>query len=69
MINVVNRMIDPASVNVDKAIDIGTRQMEEFERKLSDGFYDSIAMKVKTMAVTKKSVKVAGNKVSLFTPK
>ena len=62
-------MIGPASVNVDKAIDIGTRQMEEFERKLSDGFYDSIAMKVKTMAVTKKSVKVAGNKVSLFTPK
>ena len=37
--------------------------MEEFERKLPDGFYDSIPMKVETMAVTKKSVKVADSKV------
>ena len=37
--------------------------MEEFERKLPDSFYDSIAMKVETMVVTKKSVKVAGKKV------
>ena len=63
IINVVNGMIGPSSVNVDEAIDIGTRQMEEFERKLPDGFYDSIPMKVETMAVTKKSVKVADSKV------
>lgn len=47
-------------MNVDKAIDIGTRQMEEFERKLPEGFYQ---MKVETMAVTKKSIKVGDNKV------
>ena len=35
IINVVNRMIFPSSVNVDKTIDIG---MEEFERKLLDSF-------------------------------
>ena len=37
--------------------------MEEFERKLPDGFYDSTPMKVETMAMTKKSVKVADSKV------
>ena len=63
IINVVNRMIGPSSVNVDETIDIGTRQMEEFESKLPDGFYDSIPMNVETMAVTKKSVKVADSKV------
>jgi len=50
-INVVNGMIGPPSVNVDETIDIGTRQMEEFKRKLPDGFY-SILMKFETMAVT-----------------
>ena len=54
IINVVNGMIGPLSVNFDETIDIGTRQMEEFKRKLPDGFY-SIPMKVKTMAVTRKS--------------
>ena len=63
IINVVNGMIGPSSVNVDETIDIGTRQMEEFESKLPDGFYDSIPMNVETMAVTKKSVKVADSKV------
>ena len=52
-----------SSVNVDKAIDIGIRQMKEFEKKLQDGFYDSIPMKVETMAATKKSLKVGDSKV------
>jgi len=37
---------------INEAIDIGRRQMEEFERKLPDGFYDSILTKVETMALT-----------------
>jgi len=45
IINVVNGMIGLVFVNDDVAIDIGRRQMEEFERKLLDGFYDSIPMK------------------------
>ena len=63
IINIVNGMIGPSSVNVDKAIDIGTRQMKEFERKLPDNFYESIPMKVMTMAATKKSLKMGDSKV------
>ena len=43
---------DESSVNVDKTIDIGIRQMKDFEKNLPDGFYDSIPMKVVTMAAT-----------------
>ena len=46
IINVVNGTIGPSSVCVDKAIEVGTRQMKEFERKLPDGFYESIPMKI-----------------------
>ena len=63
IINVVNGMIGPSSVSVDKAIEVGTRQMKEFERKLPDGFYESIPMKIETMAAMKKSLKVGDNKV------
>ena len=62
IINIVNGMIGPSSVNIDKAIDIGTRQMKEFERKLPDNFYESIPMKVTTMAATKKSLKMGDSK-------
>ena len=41
-INVVTRRIAPASVNVDKAIEIGTRELEQFERELPQGFKKSI---------------------------
>ena len=34
-------------------INIGITQMKEFEKKLPDGFYGSIPVKVKTMAATK----------------
>lgn len=40
IINVAKGMIGPPSVNIDKAIDIGTQQIKEFERKLLDGFYE-----------------------------
>ena len=63
IINVVNGMTGPSSVNVDKTIEAGTRHMKEFERKLTDGFYESIPMKIETMAATKKSLKVGDNKV------
>jgi len=53
IINVVNGMIGPAFVNVDEVIDIGRRQMKEFERKLPDGFYDSIPTKFETISQSK----------------
>ncbi len=52
-----------SSVNVDKAVDIGTTQMKEFEEKFPDGFYETISLKVETMAITKKSFKVGDSKV------
>ena len=55
-------MIGPSSVSIHKAIEVGTRQMKEFERKLPDDFYESIPMKIETMAATKKSLKVGDNK-------
>ena len=57
IINVVNGMIGPSSVNVDKTIDIGIRQMKDFEKNLPDGFYDSIPMKVVTMAQQRSHLK------------
>ena len=63
IINIVNGMIGPSSVNVDEAIDIGTRKMKEFEESLPDGFYETISMKVETMAITKKSFRVGDSKV------
>ena len=63
IINIVNGMIGPSSVNVDEAIDIGTRQMKEFEESLPDGFYETISKKVETMAITKKSFRVGDSKV------
>ena len=62
IINVVNGMIRPSSVRVDKAIEDGIRQMKEFEKKLPDGFYESIPMKIETMAATKNSLKMGDNK-------
>ena len=63
VINVVTGRIAPSSVNIDKVLDISTRQMNEFERKLPDGCYDTIKKEVETMAVTKKSSKMGEHKV------
>ena len=62
-INVVTQRIAPGSVNVDKAIEIGTRELEQFERKLPQGFYDTIPKRVATIAVKKKSLIVGETKV------
>lgn len=42
IINVLNGGTAPTAVNVDKAVEIGTRRMEEFERKLPQRSYDTI---------------------------
>ena len=50
------------SVNVNKAVDICTRQMHEFQKKLPGGYYDTISKKVQTMAAMKKSINVGVRK-------
>ena len=55
--------IAPSSVNVDKAVDIGTKQLKEFESNLPGGFHDTISMRVVTMLLMKKSIDVGDKKV------
>ena len=51
--NVVSGRVGPLSVNVDTVIEIGTNQMEEFEKKLPQGFYNKIEKQVQAMAIVK----------------
>ncbi len=46
-----------------QVIDIGMKQMMEFESKLPQGFYDTIEKKVVSMAASKKSIKLGEHKV------
>lgn len=50
--DIVNGSTAPSSENVDKPIEIDTRQMEEFKRKLPQRFHDITPKKIQTMAVT-----------------
>ena len=45
-VNIVTDKISPAVVNVDKSLQIGRTQMDQFERSLPDGFYSPISKKV-----------------------
>ena len=57
LVNIVSGRVAPAIVNVDNAVDIGTKQMELTEKSWSVGFYGPISKKVITMDVTRKHVK------------
>ena len=63
IVNVANGKIAPKSVNVDKAVDIGTKQPKEFESNLPGGFHDTISMRVVTMLHMKKSIDFGDKKV------
>ena len=61
--NIVSGRIAPVSVNVDKTVAIGTKQMKEFESAWPDGFYNPISKKTVTMQVTKKHVNIGTAKL------
>ena len=61
--NIVKGRIAPSSENVDKAVDIGTNQLKDFESKLPGGFHDTISMRDVTMLLMKKSIDVVDKKV------
>ena len=64
IINVVTGRVATALVNVDKSIEIGNKQMKEYEKKWPTGFYDTIIKKqVETIAVTKTCIEVGENKI------
>lgn len=63
LVNIQTGQIQPESVNVEHAVDIGKAQMITFESSLPSGFNAPLSKKVFTMAVTKKSIKVGGKDV------
>lgn len=54
----MNGKLAPPSVNVERAVEIGTLQMNGFQKSLPKGYYESIEKKVHTMAETKKGISV-----------
>lgn len=63
IVNIVSGRVAPVSVNVDKTVTIGTKEMEEFEGAWPDGFYNPILKKTVTMQVTKKHVNIGTAKL------
>ena len=48
-------------VNVDGAVRIGKKQMEEYQRLWSQGLHNTLSKKVTTIAVDKKHVKIGSD--------
>ena len=64
LVNIVTgKVVGHPAVNVHNAIPIGIQQMEAFEESWPTGFYDTIHNTVKTMALTRRHLKVANTKV------
>ena len=54
LVNIVTGRVAPEIVNVDKAVELGRKQMKEFEASLPGGFRKPISRTVITMAAAKK---------------
>lgn len=62
LVNVATGSIAPPSVNVHKALSIGSDQVASFEKVLPSGYWNTIERRVQTMATMRKGVKI-GNEV------
>lgn len=63
LVNIQTGQMAPDSVNVEQAVKIGKAQMVSFENSLPCSFNAPLSMKVVTIAITKKSIKVGGKDV------
>ena len=54
--NIVTGQVAPDEINVDRAVSIGQKQLEEFERSWPEGFRASISKKVITMKTMRKHI-------------
>ena len=63
LVNIFSGRLTPSIVNVDNAVDIGTKQMEVAENTWPVGFYGPISKKVITMDVTRKHVKIGAARI------
>ena len=53
LVNIVTGRVAPENVNVDKGVELGKKQMKEFEASLSDGFRKPISRTVITKGAAK----------------
>ena len=56
LVNIVTGRVAPENVNVDKSVELGRKQMKEFESSLPGGFRKPISRIVITMAAAKKNL-------------
>lgn len=64
LVNIVTgQLLTQPSLNVDKAAEIGSKQMEEFEKTWPASFHETLQKRVTTMALVQKNVKVDGMKI------
>ena len=63
MVNIVLGKIAQEAVNVDRAVELGSNQMKEFEQCWLKSFHEKISHKVKTQLDSQKYIKVGDTKV------
>ena len=63
IVNVVSGEIAPVAVTVDRAVEIGLEQKDEFEVGWPNSFHEKISRKIKTLSEMRKSIKVGESKV------
>ena len=63
IVNIVSGQMADNTVNVHEAGRIGTKKMQEFEKGWPKGFRDTIPKCVKTIADSKKQIKIGSQKV------
>ena len=63
LVNIFSGRVAPAIVNVDNAVDIGTKQMEVAEKTWPVGFYGPISKKIITIDVNRKHVQISAAKI------
>ena len=58
LLNMPSGQLTQPNVNVDKALDIGTRQLTQFEASWPEGFYNSLSKQVVTFSTKKKRLTI-----------
>ena len=63
LLNISSGQLTQPNVNVDKALDIGTRQLTQFEASWPEGFYNSLSKQVVTFSTKKKRLTIGESAV------
>ena len=63
LLNISSGQLAQPNVNVDKALDIGTRQLTQFEASWPEGFYNSLSKQVVTFSTKKKRLTIGESAV------